>query len=172
MTRGVVRACMTTASLFRVLGVQLLHGSTWEAGTHRTRNPATVLDYELWRKRFGGDPGIVGKSITMDNSPYLVVGVAEPAFQFPVRNDVYRAAHLGGAQNNDVRSLFAVARLKRGVNIEQAQDRLNIYAAEQERTYPDTNRGIRLALIPLREAYVGEVRPYLLLTLVWWGLCC
>lgn len=165
-----VRACMTTASLFRVLGVRLVHGSAWEEGTHRTRSPATVLNYDLWKNRFGADPAIVGKSITMDNSPYLVTGVAEPGFHFPVRSDVFRAANLGGAQNSDVRSLFVVARLKRGVTIDQAQQHLNGYAAEQARIYPDSNREIRFQAISLREAYVGEVRPYLLLTLSLVGL--
>jgi predicted permease len=166
----VVRACMTTANLFRVLGVRLVHGSSWEEGAQRARNPATVLNYELWRKRFGGDTAIVGKSMTLDNSPYMVVGIAEPGFQFPVRSDVFRAAYLGGAQNNNVRSLFAVARLKRGVTIKHAQERLNAFAAEQERVYPETNRGIRFRMMTLREAYVGEVRPYLVLTLSLAGL--
>lgn len=160
----VVRSCMTTANLFRVLGVRLIHGSSWEEGTHRQRNPDMVLNYELWRNRLGADPALVGKSLIMDNSPYRVVGIAEPGFQFPVRSDVFRAANLGGAQNNDVRSLFVVARLKRGVTVEQARDRLDAFAAEQERMYPDANRGIRFRMISLREAYVGEVRPYLLLT--------
>jgi putative ABC transport system permease protein len=163
-TPEVVRACMTTANLFRVLGVSLAHGSSWEEGTHRARNPAVVLNHELWRNRMGGDTGIVSKSITMDHSPYLVVGIARPSFQFPVSSDVYRAAHLGSAQNNGVRSLFIVARLRGGITIEQAQQRLNAFAAEQERIYPDSNRGIRFRLTPLRETYVGEVRPYLLLT--------
>jgi putative ABC transport system permease protein len=163
-TPEVVRACMTTANLFRVLGVSLAHGSSWEEGTHRARNPAVVLNHELWSNRMGGDPALVSRSITMDHSPYLVVGIAAPGFQFPVRSDVYRAAHLGAAQNNDVRSLFIVARLGRGVTIEQAQQRLNTFASGQERIYPDANRGIRFRLTPLREAYVGEVRPYLLLT--------
>jgi putative ABC transport system permease protein len=161
----VVRACMTTANLFRVLGVRLVHGSSWEEGTHRAMNPATVLNHELWRNRLGGDPSLVGKSLTLDAASYLVAGVAEPGFEFPVRSDIFRAAYLGGAQNTNVRSLFVVARLKRGVTIEQAQQRLEVFAAGQKRTYPETNRGVRFRLTPLRDAYVGEVRPYLLLTM-------
>jgi putative ABC transport system permease protein len=161
----VVRACMTTANLFRVLGVRLIHGSSWEEGTHRQRNPSVVLNYELWHNRLGRDAAITGKSITMDQSPYLVTGVAEPGFQFPVRSDVFRAANLGGAQNQDVRSLYVVARLQRGITMQQSQLLLDAFAAEQERAYPDSNRGIRFQVISLREAYTGEVRPFLLLTL-------
>lgn len=160
----VVTACMTTANLFRVLGVNFAAGSSWQEGTHRARNPVVVLSHGLWTK-LGSDRSIIRQSLTMDDSPYMVTGVTEAGFQFPVRSDVYRAAHLGAAQNNNVRSLFAVARLQRGVSPKQAQSRLVAFAAQQAQLYPDTNRGIQFRLVSLREAYVGEIRPYLLLTL-------
>ncbi|HYZ85799.1 MAG TPA: ABC transporter permease, partial [Bryobacteraceae bacterium] len=161
----VVRACMTTANLFRVLGVRLTLGSSWEEGSHRQRNPAVVLSHPLWKSRMNGDTDIVRKSITLDNAPYNVVGVAPPEFNFPIANDVYRAAHLGGAQNNNVRSLFVVARLRQGISLSEAQSRLEVFAQDQARQYPDTNRDIGFRIVPLREAYVGEIRPYLLLTM-------
>lgn len=161
----VVRACMTTANLFRVLGVPLSAGSSWEEGTHRQRNPAVVLSHELWKKRFGEQHSVIARSITLDASSYLVVGVASPGFQFPVRSDVYRAAHLGGAQNSDVRSLSTVGRLRPGISVEQAQARMNSFAAAQAALYPNSNREIRFRVTALRDAYVGEVRPYLALTL-------
>lgn len=161
----VVRACMTTANLFRVLGVNLSVGTSWQEGTHRQRNPAVVLSHELWKNRLGGQSSIVRRSITLDGAPYMVTGVAEGGFQFPVRNDVYRAANLGGAQNENVRSLFIVGRLRHGITVEQAQSRVAAIAAEQARQYPDSNRDIQFRVTPLRDAYVGEIRPYLLLTL-------
>jgi putative ABC transport system permease protein len=161
----VVRACMTTANLFRVLGVNLSLGTSWEEGTHRQRNPAVVLSHELWKNRLGAQPSILRQTITMDGAPYIVSGVTDRGFQFPVRNDVYRAANLGGAQNENVRSLFVVGRLRRGVTVEQAQSRVSAIAAEQARQYPDSNRDITFRVTPLRDAYVGEIRPYLLLTL-------
>jgi putative ABC transport system permease protein len=161
----VVRACMTTANLFRVLGVDLSQGSTWQAGTHRQRNPSVVLGHDLWKQRLGGDMAILNRSLIMDAAPYLVTGIAPSGFQFPVRTDVYRAAHLGGAQNEAVRSLSIVGRLKRGVSIAQAQERLRVFASEQARTWPATNTGISFRVTPLRDAYVGDIRPYLILTL-------
>ncbi|MBL8211849.1 MAG: ABC transporter permease [Bryobacterales bacterium] len=160
----VVRACMTTANLFRVLGVPLALGSSWEEGTHRQRNPSIVLSHELWSKRLGASPGIVRQTLALDGSPYLVVGVSEPGFQFPVRSDVYRAASLGGAQNDNVRGLFVVGRLRRGLTLQQAQSRLDAFAAAMASQYPDSNRDIRFRVQSLREAYVGEIRPYVLLT--------
>jgi hypothetical protein len=108
----VVRACMTTANLFRVLGVDLSLGASWQEGTHRQRNPVVVLSHELWKNGLGAQSSILRQTITLDGAPYMVVGVTAPGFQFPTRNDVYRAANLGGAQNEDVRSLFVVARLR------------------------------------------------------------
>jgi putative ABC transport system permease protein len=162
---AVVRACMTTANLFRVLGVDLSLGASWQEGTHRQRNPVVVLSHELWKNGLGAQSSILRQTITLDGAPYMVVGVTSPGFQFPTRNDVYRAANLGGAQNEDVRSLFVVARLRPGVTLEQARGRLAAFAAEQGRRYPDSNREITLRVTPLRDAYIGDIRPYLLLTL-------
>jgi putative ABC transport system permease protein len=111
-TPEVLTACMTTANLFRVLGVNLVHGSSWDEGTHRDRNPVVVLNHEVWRRRFGGDPSIVGRTLPLDFSSYEVTGIAAPGFDFPGSMDIFRAAYLGSAQNWDVRSLFVVARLR------------------------------------------------------------
>jgi len=161
----VLTACMTTANLFRVLGVPILHGSSWKEGTHRDRNPVMVLSHDLWKRRFGGDPSIVGKTLPLDFSSYQVLGVATPGFDFPGKIEVFRAAHLGSPQNWDVRSVFVVARLKQGVSIEQARSRLDEFGARMEQTYPASNRGIRFQARTLRDSYSGEVRPYVLLTL-------
>ncbi|MBC8165732.1 MAG: ABC transporter permease, partial [Bryobacteraceae bacterium] len=160
-----IPANMTTASLFSVLGARFVHGGAWQPGTHRERNPVVVLDHGVWQNRFGTDPGIVGKTILMDASPYQVVGVLAPGFAFPTRVGVYRAAYLGGSQSFYNRSVFVVARLRPGITAQQAQSRLDNFAQRFETTYPDTNRGIRFRVYPLSEAYVGEVRPYLLLTM-------
>lgn len=161
----VLTACMTTGNLFRVLGVPLVHGSGWKEGTHRDRNPVIVLNHELWKRRFTGDPGIVGKTLPLDFSSYQVLGVAAPGFDFPGKMDIFRAAYLGSAQNWDVRSVFVVARLRPGVSMDQARRRLEEFAARMEQTYPGTNQGIRFQVRTLRDAYSGEVRPYVMLTL-------
>ncbi|MBL8294456.1 MAG: ABC transporter permease [Bryobacterales bacterium] len=166
----VVRACMTTANLFRVLGVGLAQGTSWQEGTHRERNPVLVLGHSTWQRRFGGDRAIVGGTIVLDSSAYQVVGVAGAGFEFPGRMDVYRSAHLGGAQNWDVRSLFVVGRLRPGVTLQQAQEKLKQLGARMEQTYPGTNQGVAFHARGLRETFVGEVRPYLLLTLGLAGL--
>jgi putative ABC transport system permease protein len=138
----IVSACMTTANLFRVLGVGFAQGTSWQEGTHRERNPVVVLNHSLWKGRFGGDPTMAGKTIVLDSSAYQVVGVAAPGFEFPGRMDIYRAASLGGAQNWDVRSLLVVGRLRPGVTLQQAQETLKGFGARMEQTYPGTNQGV------------------------------
>lgn len=161
----VLTACMTTANLFRVLGVKFAAGASWKEGTHRDRNPVVVLNHELWQRRFGGDRSLVGKTLPLDFSSYEVLGVAEPGFDFPGKMDIFRAAYLGSAQNWEVRSLFAVARLQKGVSIEQARQRLSEFGFRMEREFPKSNRGVTFQVRTLRDAYVGEVRPYVLLAL-------
>ncbi|MEZ5398382.1 MAG: ABC transporter permease [Bryobacteraceae bacterium] len=166
----VLAACMTTANLFRVLGVDFTLGSGWKEGTHRERNPVVVLNHTLWRRRFGGDPSLIGRTLPLDSASYQVLGVAAAGFDFPGNMDIFRAAYLGGAQNWDVRSLFAVARLRPGITFEHAESRLRQLAGEMERTFPKTNQGVRFRMRSLRNAYVGEVRPYVLLTFALVGL--
>ncbi|MFN7934728.1 MAG: ABC transporter permease [Bryobacteraceae bacterium] len=166
----VLTACMTTANLFRVLGVSLAFGSSWKEGTHRDRNPVVVLNHEFWQRRFAGDVSIVGKTLPLDFAAYEVVGIAAPGFDFPGKMQIFRAAYLGSAQNWDVRSLYAVARLRPGVAVNEATERLNAIATRMEQEYPNTNRGVRFRIRTLRDAYVGEVRPYVLLTLALVGL--
>ncbi|MBS1826823.1 MAG: ABC transporter permease [Acidobacteria bacterium] len=169
-TPEVVSACMTTANLFRVLGVPMAYGTSWKEGTHRDRNPVVVLNHEFWKRRFAGDVSMVGKTLPLDFSSYEVVGVAGPGFDFPGKMQVFRAAYLGSAQNWDVRSLSVVARLRPGVPMELAAEQLNAFAARMEQHYPKTNQGVRFQIRTLRDAYVGDVRPYLLLTLALVGL--
>jgi len=123
------------------------------------------MNHELWKRRFGGDPGLVGKTLPLDFSSYQVLGVAAPGFDFPGKMDIFRAVHLGSAQNWDVRGVFAVARLRPGVTIDQPRRRLDDFAARMEQTFPRTNQGVRFQVRTLRDAYSGEVRPYVLLTL-------
>jgi putative ABC transport system permease protein len=159
-----IRACMTTSSLFRVLGAKFVHGGAWLEGSHRVRTPVVVLDHSLWQQRLGSDPGISGKTILLDALPHHVAGVLAPGFHFPVRQGLYRAAFLYHDQNRNSRSLFIVARLKSGVSVAEGQARLDAFASRLEQEFPETNRGIRFRISPLRDQFVGEVRPYLLLT--------
>jgi hypothetical protein len=77
-------ATNTTHDLFRVLGVQPLVGSTFPAAFDRTRNFGLVISHGLWTRKFGQDPNIVGRSMTLDGAPgYTIYGVMPRGFSFP-----------------------------------------------------------------------------------------
>jgi predicted permease len=103
---------------------------------------------------------------------YTIIGVMPPGFRFPERSDIWvplQARYAGYKaefwKGRDFRPHTAVARLKSGVTMAQAQGEMNTLAAQLEREFPATNQGMQLRLTPLRDAEVGNVRPYLWLLL-------
>jgi putative ABC transport system permease protein len=148
-----------TSTLFDVLDVRPTHGDVWPASQDFTRQYQVVLSHRLWRQRFGGRRDAVGSTIVMDGGSYQIMGVLPEGFDYPLQTDVFRAATDYNAPH--VRRYSALARLKADVTLEQAQSELNGFSERFAQTYPDTNAGIVLRAIPLRDAYVGRARPYL-----------
>ncbi|MGO8792662.1 MAG: ABC transporter permease [Terriglobia bacterium] len=169
---------MVTWDLFPALGIvpQLGRGflaSEEAAGTH-----VVVLSHGLWQRQFGGDPAIIGRSITLDRKPYAVVGVAAAGFAFPPNAPniqlwttiaADREAPTGGQPMTEQRGahmLTALARLKPGVSAERARADLDVIAAALAKQYPDTNTNFRRAsVIPALETLVGDSRTPLLMLL-------
>lgn len=162
-----VPATLNTRNLFDVLGVPLLHGGLWPEEYDRERNFGVILSHGFWQRRFGGDLRIIGQKITLDAAPfYTVFGVLPPGVNFPGRVDLYRCiAVRPNYQDRNQRNVLVLARLKSNMSHEQAQAELDAFGRRLAETYPDTNRGLGFALTPLRDLYVGDVRPYLLLLL-------
>src|SRR6476659_7420896 len=129
-----------------------------------------ILGYGLWQRRFGGDPGIVGKSVLLNGRPYNIVGVMGPDFR-PLPSSLvapegqfYRpvAENYDEAERSS-RHLRAIARLKPGVTVEQAQGELNLIAQRLEQAHPLTNKGYGIAVVSLAEEITGGIRSTLLL---------
>ncbi|HEV2425072.1 MAG TPA: ABC transporter permease [Terriglobia bacterium] len=169
---------MVTWDLFPALGVRPELGrgflqSEEAAGTH-----VVILSHKLWQQQFGGDRGLVGRSITLDRKPYTVVGVASPGFVFPVNEPKIelwttiaddRVAPPGGQPITEQRGahlLEALGRLKPGVAIEQARADLNVIAAALAKKYPDSNTHSGAAFVgPALDNLVGDSRQPLLILL-------
>jgi putative ABC transport system permease protein len=169
---------MVTWDLFPALGIkpQLGRGflpSEEAAGTH-----VVVLSHALWQRQFGGDPGVVGRTITLDRKPYTVVGVASAGFAFPVEEpDIQlwttiaadREAPTGDhpiTEQRGAHMLEALGRLKPRVSIEQAHADLDVIAAALSKQYPDTNSNSRGASVrPALATLVGDSRTPLLILL-------
>ena len=165
-----------TASIFDVLRIRPALGRAFTAedeidGRHRV----IVLSDAFWRRRFGGDPEVVGRLIELDTGSYEVVGILPPGAIYPVGEarptEVWvpyvmaareRVRDPGG-RNMITRGL---ARLKPGVSVAQAQAQMDQIAAGLERTYPDWNRNNLAGVRPLRDQLVGTgTRSWLIMLL-------
>lgn len=128
--------------------------------------PGIVLSYAFWQQQFGGDPAVVGRTLTLNGEPWRVVGVTDSAFKPPLASapDIMRAIRRppnDGCGRGCV-TLRVIGRMKPGVSIAQAQGDLARIAERQARDYPQTNEGVGAWLIPLHEQITGETKPALL----------
>lgn len=154
-----------SANVFHVLGVTPLLGRTFTAEEDRPgADHVVVLAYSLWERKFGSDPGIVGKTITLDGQSYSVLGVMRPGFNYPrtVEFWVPIALNPAGMADRKLPFLRLVARLKPGVTLQQASADLNNVAAQLQKEYPDTNAQRSAKVDPIRKLYVGDIEPALL----------
>lgn len=160
-----VNGVRVSAGFFETLGVRPMHGRTFVTEEEQDgRGQVAVIGYGLWQRRFGGDPSLVGKTISLNGNSFTVIGILPLGFQFP-RDEVELWAPITfRVQPTSVRRfhfLRPIARLKPGVSLAQAQAEINAITVRLEQQYPDsnTNYGARLVLLP--EQIVGDLRPTL-----------
>jgi predicted permease len=153
-----------TGNYFSGLGLQPALGRLFlpaeaEAGG---KDPYIVLGYDFWQKRFGGDPGVVGKQALLDGQETTIIGVSPKGFQgtnFALNLDGYVPLNMVPAQDaatlwsdRTARSLVVLARLKPGVGLQQAQSSMNVVMARLAEQYPATDKGISVHIVPERLA--------------------
>ena len=158
-----------STSLFPLLGVEPQLGRVFTAAEDQPGSERVVLlSYALWQRTFGGDTGIVGKTLTLNGAGYTVVGVMPARFQFPTRDDeawVPIAMTRDEATNRGRHYLQVVAKLKPGVTLPQAQADMSTIATRLQKQYPQTNTDLGAVITPLHEHLVGDIKPALLILL-------
>src|SRR5258708_2646886 len=154
-----------SAGLFSVLQMNAALGRVF---TNEDDRPGgrhvVVMSNGLWKSRFGSNAQILGKTILLDGEGYSVVGVMPPDFHFPDPDDqlwVPIALTPQDLANHGSHNLLVTARLKRNVTQPQAQEELNRIAQRLTELYPDTNTGVQVNVVALREEIAGPVRPVL-----------
>jgi putative ABC transport system permease protein len=156
---------IATPEFFRVLGIEAVLGRVLAQGDENV----VVLSHALWQSRFGGDPRIVGRTITLDNAPHVVVGVLPADLAVPQLEWVQLWAPLPFDQrledNRKWRGFKVYGRLAPGVSLTQAQDEMNRIAAGLAEQHPATNRGWTVSVTDLRQQVVGSVARALLVLL-------
>jgi predicted permease len=166
---SVVIAYSFSSDYFRVMGVPPFLGRTFlPEEEQRGRNHVAVLSYSFWQNRLGGDRDAVGKTITLDGTPYTIVGVMPPDYKYPSSTELWTPFTVDPQAANDraYRYLRVIARLKPGVSFQRAQAEMNAIASRLALAYPKTNKeDDATSLISLREMISGDIRPALLVLL-------
>jgi len=161
-----IAASCVTGNYFSALGLQPTLGRLFLAGEGEKPGEAgmMVLGYSYWQKRFGGDPGVVGRQVLVDGKPVTIVGVGPKGFgglHSILEMDAYLTLNrgLGFGQGPDgfgyfrgVRLLRAYGRLAPGVNLTQAQSSFDVTAARLAGQYPGDDKGITVRVIPEKRA--------------------
>ena len=164
-----------TTNLFSLLGVQPFRGGLFLPEMEKKGNAGVILSYGLWQERYGADPGIVGKPITIDGQPVNVVGILPASFS----ND-YSASFAGRSrlwvsgldlhdEGREFHNYSAIGKLKPRVTVAEAQAEMDVIARGIEEQYPDS-RGWQVALVQLHDQVVEQARPALLVLLCAVGL--
>ena len=168
-----VRGEQVSADFFSLLGVQPALGRTFTPeedqpdGSH-----VVVLSYALWKQRYGGDPALVGREITINHSRFTVIGITPPAFYFPPKGDpseLWISSLDLTSPERTWHEYRSIARLKPGVTMKQAQAEMDTIARGLEKAHPE-QKGWGVELISLHEQAVGDTRPALLVLLAAVGM--
>ena len=167
------RSWLASEGFFRVMGADALHGRTFLPEEHQPNAPrAVVLGHGLWQRRFGGDVGLVGRTLLLNGRPHTVVGVMPPEFDYPAGRELWAARAVTERERQDRGSSYwqVVGRLKAGVTAEQARAEMDSIAARLAEEHPQTNAAIKSTVVPLQEQLTGHIRPALLVLLAAVGL--
>src|SRR4030095_2314922 len=160
-----------SANLFDLLGVPALLGRTFVADDDRPGTHVVLLSHSLWQRRFGSDPGVIGRALTLNDESYTVIGVMPRFVQLPgysTRSDqvwVPIAFPQEEASQRGNHFLEVIARLKPGITLKQAQAEMDTIAARLAQQYPVYNMRRGAVVVPLHEQVVGDIRPALLVLL-------
>ena len=167
LTSGIpeeVHGVHVTSNYFRLFGAPLVLGRTFSADEDRAGSgKVVVLSYWLWKRRFGGDPKIVGKAISLEKEPYTVVGVTGESFRTDPESDLWIPFQFNLNSDNQLHYFGAAGRLKPGLSLSQANEQLKLasQAAHRQGLLPDPS--YTFVLEPLRDAIVRDARASLLL---------
>jgi predicted permease len=160
-----VNTIEVSGNLFEVIGVQPQIGPGFpEGGPFFVANELIcVISDRLWRTRYGGDPSIVGKQLSFNDTPYTVVGVMPPKMHYPDDVDVWQRVRWDYHQHSRAAHFMeAVARLAPGITFEQAQSAVHALGLRLEQENQRTNKGWNARLIPLLDEELGYYRPALM----------
>ncbi len=160
---AMLRGWAVSADYFPLLGTEMTLGRGFTANEDVPGGErVVVISHVFWRQRFGSDRGVLGRTMTLDGSPYTIVGVASPLIDFPSRGDYWiPAATDYSREMRDFRYLGVVGRLRSGSSLQAARAELERISRQVEAEHPETNTGWGADVVTLKDQQVGRVRPIL-----------
>ena len=163
-----------TAGFFHVVGVNPVLGSGFtEENWKKGKDDVLILDYGFWKRRFGSDTHLIGKTIELNGKPQVIVGIAPKDFNLFIKDGTLTGSapqmwapfavpeSFGDRKEGFGRWLTVVARMKPGVSLAEAQSEMNIVASRLQQQYPDTNAHWGATVVSMREQLSGDLRPAL-----------
>jgi len=161
-----IGAHWVTANFFDALDVRPALGRTFLPEEGEPNGPdVVVISDGLWHRWFGGDPRVVGKTLTASGTQATVIGVMPAGFRFMYDVDLWAPVRMGmfDTEGRRSHSWQVVARLRPGVTLEEAQTQMDVISAQLAEAYPESHTGKGMGLVPLGEGLAETYRPGILL---------
>jgi predicted permease len=155
-------------AVFQLLGVAPLHGRVFTDEENQPGAPDVLLiGWGVWQQQFGGDPGIIGRTVRLNGVATTIIGVMPEKFGFPNAENAWQPMReaAGPIERGRGRTMRVLGRLRDGVSIEAARTDLEAIAARLAREYPQTNQGVGVAMTPYTEQTIGQEERTVLWTM-------
>ena len=139
-----IQGFLGTANFFDVLGMKPIMGRNFLPGEDQPGHDVVIISHSLWQRRFGGDPNILSKTITVNGTVCSIIGVMPEHFNFPKGGEVYGTLEMtpGFIKSRTSHDSYVIGRLKPGVSIASSQAEIDTINARLEQQYPETNTGL------------------------------
>jgi putative ABC transport system permease protein len=167
-----VEASLVTPELFSIMKVPPQAGRVFfSEEAQNGHDDVVVISDELWRRRFGADPVVVGRTVLLNGRNHTIIGIMPPGFEFPLRTALWKPlwfpADQYDQQRRGNRGIEVIGRLKPGISLSTAQAELDNLAAQLTSQYPRNyeSRGWKIGVVALLDDYVGNARQALLILL-------
>lgn len=163
-----IQSAVGTPNMFDVLQIQPAQGRAFrpEEGAPGVGD-VVVITHRYWERRFNLDPGVLGRVLTLDGTPYTVIGVMPEDFEMlPAGVEVFKPTDLAQEEDRGSKGWMAFGRLRRGATVEQARSEITGIAARLEAEFPEANRGWGVLVQPARQWFPGPTDAKLVMLLI------
>ena len=164
-----IRGDAVSSNFLSMLGLRPFIGRDFDASEEKPgAAPVVLLSYSLWQSHFGGGRDVLGRAIKLDGRSYTIIGVLPSNFRSPDKTDVLEPIGVWATNNDDATDrgsrgdMIVIGRLAPGVSLARARVEMDGIAARLAREYPGANDQFGVKLQSIRDAFVGDVRPAIL----------